>query len=521
MSWVSQFGQLLQEGQWLPRWLPHSNGGFGSPVFLFYSPLVYYVTAPFLWLTQSVVLSMKIVRLLALFLSGAAMHRFLLGVAGRRTALAGAIVYVALPFHVFDISYWTLYAEPWAWIWFPLILHYLRNALEPQPQRGLWWLRFSVAYAGLVLTHLVSAYMFSFVIAAYVLSASRASSLLRNVANLAGSALIAMALAAFYLLPAIYEQRFVHIEYSTLLPEFDFRKTLLFFPDPVLMAANRFQANTICLEQLMVLLQGAWGAVSAALLFTVPDRKSSLRRLVMFALMVCAFCVFLMSRASVWVWQMVPGLASIQFSTRWLSIFSLGVALSVAAGFQVYSARVEGWRLALKLGHMTLAFAAGMATLLVILGSCLLSEEHIRMAREHLYNAPEYNPRSMVQWRQRVIHPHPVKCQLLEGTARIEVLAWKSLERRVVVDAATPATVKLRMLEYPGWEVQLDGQAIAPGADPDDGGMTIRLPEGKHDLTVRFVGTWWRNTALAVSGVAAAVLAAVWLTNRKRLGEAI
>jgi uncharacterized membrane protein len=98
MSWVSQFSELLQEGQLLPRWLPHSNGGLGSPVFLFYSPLVYYVTAPLLWLTNSVVVSMKVVRLLGLFLSGVAMHRFLVGLADRRTALAGALIYVALPF---------------------------------------------------------------------------------------------------------------------------------------------------------------------------------------------------------------------------------------------------------------------------------------------------------------------------------------------------------------------------------------------------------------------------------------
>jgi hypothetical protein len=362
--------------------------------------------------------------------------------------------------------------------------------------------------------------MFSFVIAAYVLSASRASSLLRNLANLTCGVLIGVALSAFYLLPAIYEQRFVHIEYGTLLPEFDFRNTLPFFPDPALMAANRFQARTIWLEQVTVLLQGAWAALSAALFFALSDRKSRLRRQVMFALMLCALCVFFMSRASVPVWQVVPGLAKIQFSTRWLSIFSLGVALSVAAGFQVYSIRVKGWRLALKLGHMTVAFAAGMATLFVILGSCFLGEQQTRMARDHLYNAPEYNPRSMVHWQQRVIDPYPEKCRLLEGTARIEILAWKSVERRVVVDASSPVTVKLCLLEYPGWEVRLDRQPITPGADPADGGMTVLLPEGRHELHLRFVNTWWRNAALAISGLVTVAVAGVWSTKGKFWCEA-
>ncbi|MCI0626313.1 MAG: YfhO family protein [Acidobacteria bacterium] len=516
MSWASQFGQLLQEGQLLPRWLPQSNGGFGSPVFVFYSPLVYYATAPWLWLTQSVVLSMKIVRLLGLCLSGVAMHRFLSGLTDRKTALAGAIVYLALPFHVLDISYWSLYAEPWAWIWFPLILHCLTNALEQERERRLWWLRFSVTYAALVLTHLVSAYMFSFVIAAYVLSASQASSRLRNLKDLAGSVLIAMALAALYLLPAVYEQRFVHIEYSTMLSEFDFRNTLLFFPDPVLMGANPFQARTIWLEQAVVLLQGAWGATGAALFFVLADRRGELRRHVMFAALLCAGCVFLMSRASIWLWELVPGLAKIQFSTRWLSVFTLGSALLITAGFQVYSAGANGWRQALKLGHMTLGFAAGVATLLVILGSCFLSEEHTRMARQHLYNAPEYNPRSMVRWKERILYPQLEECLLLEGKAKIKVLAWKTRERRVAVDAASLATIKLRVFDYPGWEVSLNGQRITPEADPADGGMTVRLPAGKHELSLRFVNTWWRNAALGISGAAAAVVAAVWWIERKR-----
>ncbi|HVN79608.1 MAG TPA: hypothetical protein VMW38_11475, partial [Terriglobia bacterium] len=62
MSWVRQFSQLLAEGVWLPRWLPDSNGGYGSPVFIFYSPLIYYVSAFVYWLTGSVVFSMKLVR---------------------------------------------------------------------------------------------------------------------------------------------------------------------------------------------------------------------------------------------------------------------------------------------------------------------------------------------------------------------------------------------------------------------------------------------------------------------------
>src|SRR5689334_4700927 len=134
MSWVRQFSASLAEGNWLPRWLPDANGGYGSPVFIFYSPLVYYFTACLKLGTGSVVLAMKLARFLAFFLSGLTMFVYARGLLHNRVALLVALVYVALPFHVLDLSYWTLYAEPWAWIWFPLILMYLRQMLDA----GYW-----------------------------------------------------------------------------------------------------------------------------------------------------------------------------------------------------------------------------------------------------------------------------------------------------------------------------------------------------------------------------------------------
>ena len=231
MSWVQQFSRSLQEGTLVPRWLPDSNGGYGSPVFVFYSPLVYYVTAPLVWLTQSVVLSMKLVRLVGLFLSGLAMYYFASSLGGRKTGLATALVYVALPFHVLDVSYWSLYAGTWAWIWFPLILHGARLMFSTPSSRILSPV-FVLSYGALVLTHLLSAYLFSFVIVAYCLCLSDRSSVLRNLSKACANAFASLALVAFYLLPAIYEQRFVHIEYSTLLPEFDLSKYLSVFPEP-------------------------------------------------------------------------------------------------------------------------------------------------------------------------------------------------------------------------------------------------------------------------------------------------
>jgi uncharacterized membrane protein len=43
ISWLQYFSQQLSEGIFYPRWLASQNYGYGSPDFVFYPPLVYYV----------------------------------------------------------------------------------------------------------------------------------------------------------------------------------------------------------------------------------------------------------------------------------------------------------------------------------------------------------------------------------------------------------------------------------------------------------------------------------------------
>lgn len=43
ITWLQHFYRELTEGIWYPRWLAGTNYGYGSPTFVFYPPLVYYL----------------------------------------------------------------------------------------------------------------------------------------------------------------------------------------------------------------------------------------------------------------------------------------------------------------------------------------------------------------------------------------------------------------------------------------------------------------------------------------------
>ncbi|MDJ0636402.1 MAG: hypothetical protein QNJ34_24710 [Xenococcaceae cyanobacterium MO_188.B29] len=43
ITWLQHFSKQLAEGILYPRWLAGTNYGYGSPTFVFYPPLVYYL----------------------------------------------------------------------------------------------------------------------------------------------------------------------------------------------------------------------------------------------------------------------------------------------------------------------------------------------------------------------------------------------------------------------------------------------------------------------------------------------
>ncbi len=512
MSWVRQFAEVLGEGVWLPRWLPDSNGGYGSPVFVFYSPLVYYVTAVAYWVTGSVILAMKLTRSMGLFLSGLAMFSYADKLAGRKTALVASLVYLAVPFHVLDVSYWTLYAEPWAWFWFPLILLFLRRVIDGEDSNRSSIAGFAVCYAGLILTHLVSAYMFSFVIAGYVLFCGKEPKL-RVLIQVALAVALGLALAAFFLFPAYYERKFVHIDYITLLPEFDFRNTFLFFPNPEFTPADSFQAKTIGLLQVISLLQATWAAAGLTLILSMRDLSFFLRREVWFATGVALSCLLLMSFLSTWIWDLIPGLAKIQFSTRWLSIYTWAAALIIGVSFQNWRLHKAGVLRWVNLAHFGSALLASLSTLIIIFSGCFLDQEHTQLALANVHNAPEYNPLVMPNWRQRTIVRQDPSVTVMQGQAQVETKRWDAQNRNLRVSAETPVSIRIRLFDYPGWSVMVDDLRVEPRKDSKTGAMILDVDEGLHEIRIQFGNTWWRKIATGISLIAVTTLLGITIKS--------
>jgi len=195
VSWSQQFTALLRTGNLYPRWLPWSYGGLGSPAFYYYAPLSFHLAGLFGLLGLSTYPALLAAFGTAWFGSGATMYGWLKG--RTRAPLIGALLYMVLPYHVMDFYARGALAEFCAFAVAPLVASGLRDAVE----RGRS-VRFGLAYAALIMTHLPTAVIVSvLLVAPYALWSARADK--RRLIPVARGVALGLGGAAIYLIPAL------------------------------------------------------------------------------------------------------------------------------------------------------------------------------------------------------------------------------------------------------------------------------------------------------------------------------
>ena len=309
LTWASQFAEQVRAGILYPRWMPESFDGLGSPAFYFYPPLPFWidalvsvVTANALPVSYRLAASTTVI----LFLSGLAMHVWLLRVSGKPTAaLVGAIAYMAAPYHLFDTFTRGAFAETTAYAVLPVVMLALRRTLEGT-RWGLPLL--ALAYAALLLSHLPTALLCSItVLPAYGLFATRSPALLLRCA--AGGAL-GVGLAAIYLLPAIELQPWIsaHELWTS------FYRASNWF----VMAPERWvDPDTMRVIGSIVLAAALLAAGLCLAVLQLPDGQG--RRELGFWVALGLACLILIAGLLPWFWDL-PLVGKVQFPWRLLMV---------------------------------------------------------------------------------------------------------------------------------------------------------------------------------------------------------
>jgi len=100
--------------------------------------------------------------------------------------------------------------------------------------------------------------------------------------------------------------------------------------------------------------------------------------------------------------------------------------------------------------------------------------------------------------------------------ATIRIETWETNNHKLFVDSSAQARVALRLLNYPAWQVTVNGKTATPEKPDDLDQMLVPVEAGKSEIEVRFVRTPDQTAGIALSTLSLLVAASL-LAPRKSL----
>jgi hypothetical protein len=513
-SWLDVAGQW-REGVAFPRWAEWANWGFGEPRFIFYPPGS--------WMFGAALGSILPWRMvpgtyiwLVLVLSGFSMWRLARESLPDSQAIAAALIFVVNPYQLVVVYYRSDYAELLASSLFPfLILGVLRVVRGDSRQNWTSVPLLALAFAAIWLSNAPAAVIAAYSVVLLLIAGCLERRSLRPLIPGATAMLIGFGLAAFYIFPAAYEQRWVQISQVTegnLHLDQNFLYTHSSDPE---FALFNWKVSTVALGTM--LLAGLAGVFSAR-------RRREYPTLWWMLVALAATSVFMMFPASLGLWRHLPELQFLQFPWRWL------VPLGIPYAFFLASAIAQSrwrWIWYLALGLVIAATATAIirdawwdSEDIPILEAAIRTGHGYEGTDEYTpigcdpYDLPGamLNPESPEAFEKTP--PTPLVHQLATASQKISTAPppqisidkWLSEHKSFQVEASEPVTLALRLLNYPAWGVRIDGSAVSPGSEPGIARMLVQVPAGQHRVEVDFRRTWDRTAGAAISGFSVILL---------------
>jgi hypothetical protein len=513
-SWMEVLSQWKQ-GILYPRWAAFAHYGYGEARFVFYPPASWMLGAALgAFLPWKSVPGVYV--WLALTLSGCSM--FLLGRRWLepRDAIFASALYAANPYYIVIVYWRSAFAELLAGALLPLLLLCVLRS-EVDQQKAI--LPLSLVVAAAWLTNAPAAVMVNYSLALLVVIVAIVQRSPRILLYGAMAVLLGASLAAFYILPAASEQKWVDIAQVLgpgVRPQDNFLFTTLNDADH-----NRFNLliSLIASAQIIVLVattflfrkRRATGRTTG-LAPEARDFVASRPPPILYWTLTswAAVATLLMFWFTFLPWEYLPELRFMQLPWRWLLCLNVAFALLVTLAWRRWPLRILAYMVMLAVVAFTWHrvqppwwdTAADIAEM-----------EDNQQEGQGYEGTDEYVPAGA--------DASEIKRDALRvsfegrGTARIHMVEWAPELKYFAADVRRSGRLVLRLFNYPAWRVEVNDRLVAAETREVTGQMMIPVEVGENRVRITFARTWDRTAGGIVSGVTVLLMVTLVVFQRK------
>ncbi|MFH1536140.1 MAG: hypothetical protein ABIC96_03685 [Patescibacteria group bacterium] len=506
---LQQMSTALSQSQFPVRWAPDLR--YGEPLFNFYAPLPYYLGAVIQLLGFNFIWVAKILFILSTLLSAITMYILANKLFGKHAGFLAAVLYTYAPYRAVDLYVRGSLSETWAFVFFPLIFYSSFVLAERLKFKNVCLLALSLA--GLFLTHNVTTLMFlPFLILWWLYLVIRRKNWQISL-HLFLAFVLGLGLAAFFLLPAVFERDLIQAKYL-IVGYFDFR------------------AHFVALKQLFSLFWGygssLWGlddglsfqvglvnfaVLATSVVLALFYRKDKRFFGLILLLGICfMLSLFLQHNKSAFIWEAIPLMAFIQFPWRFLGISVFIIALMGGAIAPYLKNK-------LRPVYFVLIIAAMLSTLMYFKPKDYIDDNFFDkfLNTTTMHKGVDLTKDYLPVWVSSVDGERFDVPRTKGGDIEVSNLQRNSTMLRFSANVNASSLIEVPVTYFPGWEVWVNNEHIPQSLPSQMGLISFELQKGNYDVTIQLQDTLVRTVGNAISLSSIFLLLVLFMYERYRI----
>ena len=499
------------------RWVPDAGYQYGYPQFNFYPPLPYYIGAVLHRIGFQYIDSVKILFVIGYLLSAFTMYILVSTLIDKWSGFVSALLYTYIPYKAVEVYVRGALSEFWAQIFFPLIFWAIYKLVKTGKIKYIVWLSAGIAF--LATTHALMTMIFAPIAILWGIYWLYREKWDEAIKVLWGG-LLGFGLSAFFVLPVLFEKKFVHVE-SLLSGYFDYRQHFaslnkLFFSMEWGYGSSGFPNEKLNLSLGIIQWVVGIGAVLLALTKFKKDKRTSILALLLSG--VTLGSIFMMHMKSSFIWAKLPFLWYLQFPWRFLAISIF--LLCLLTGFFIYFS-----------GKYKYFVGIILITVSIFLNiQFFVPKDWLDITDAEKFSGTSWEKQLTISifdylpiygvlppWSKAPEFP-----EVLEGDIKFLEYKKGSNFQTGVVEASKDSLIRIPLFDFPGMTIKIDGKIIShvnnncSGERYCRGLITFSIPSGKHNVEIKLKNTPVRTFGNTLTLISFGILGCMVLKSRKK-----